>query len=78
MQCFWANIAGLKSKRSSAKFLFVANKEILEQETAVQLGEMMFHYDQAYSQTPCKASTLYSIMVPKMGGNTCFSNCCAV
>ena len=74
----FGQIAGLKSKRSSAKFLFVANKEVPEQETAVQLGEMMFHYDQAYSQNPCKASTLYSIMVPEMGGNTCFSNCCAV
>ena len=69
----FGEIAGLKSKRSSAKFLFVANKEIPEQETAVQLGEMMFHYDQCYYENPSMGSSLYAIEVPDEGGNTLFS-----
>tara|TARA_Y100001936_G_scaffold254154_1_gene325877 strand:- start:11657 stop:12559 length:903 start_codon:yes stop_codon:yes gene_type:complete len=74
----FGEIAGLKSTKSDSKFLFVTNKEDPKLATAVQLGEMMFHYDQAYSEHPCKASTLYSIEVPDVGGNTCFANCCAV
>ena len=73
----FGQIAGLKSKNSNSKFLFVTNKEDPSRATAVQLGEMMFHYDQAYAEHPCKASTLYSINVPDQGGNTCFANCCA-
>lgn len=73
----FGDIAGLKSKNSDAKFLYVTNKEDPNNATAVQLGEMMFHHDQAYAENPCKASTLYSIEVPDVGGNTCFANCCA-
>ena len=32
--------------------------------------------DQAYSEKPCKGSTLYSLAIPDVGGNTCFANCC--
>ena len=74
----FGEIAGLKSQNSDSKFLFVTNKEDPNVATAVQLGEMMFHYDQAYSEHPCKASTLYSIEIPDVGGNTSFANCCAV
>lgn len=76
--CVFGDIAGLKSKESHSKFLFVTNKEDPSVATAVQLGEMMYHYDQAYAEHPCKASTLYSIEIPDVGGNTCFANCCAV
>ena len=43
--------------------------------TALEDGEMMFHYDQCYYEQPCKSSTLFAIEVPDEGGNTLFSNC---
>ena len=72
---YFGDIAGLKSKNSDSKFLFVTNKDDPDKATAVQLGEMMFHIDQAYAETPCKASTLYSMAIPDEGGNTCFADC---
>jgi taurine dioxygenase len=73
----FGEIAGLRSRNSDSKFLFVTNKDDPKLATAVQLGEMMFHCDQAYAEHPCKASTLYSIEIPDIGGNTSFANCCA-
>jgi taurine dioxygenase len=72
----FGELAGLKSKKSTSKFLWVSNREVPDNATAVQLGEMMFHYDQSYAENPCKASTLYSLEIPDVGGNTCFANCC--
>jgi taurine dioxygenase len=72
---YFGDIAGLKSKNSNSKFLFVTNEEDPDKATAVQLGEMMFHIDQAYAESPCKASTLYSMVIPDEGGNTCFADC---
>jgi len=43
--------------------------------TALEDGEMMFHYDQCYYETPCLGSTLFAIEVPDVGGNTRFANC---
>tara|TARA_Y100000588_G_scaffold359753_1_gene419023 strand:+ start:633 stop:1460 length:828 start_codon:yes stop_codon:yes gene_type:complete len=43
--------------------------------TALEDGEMMFHYDQCYYERPCLGATLYSIEVPDEGGNTLFANC---
>ena len=37
-------------------------------------GEMMWHTDTPYLQTPHKATTLYGVEVPNIGGNTKFSN----
>ncbi len=37
-------------------------------------GEMMWHTDTPYLATPHKATTLYSVEVPLVGGNTKFSN----
>ena len=37
-------------------------------------GEMHFHTDQCYVETPAKASMLYAIEVPSVGGNTLFAN----
>ncbi len=37
-------------------------------------GEMMFHSDGAYSQTPFRYTLLYAIEVPSVGGNTLFAN----
>ena len=38
-------------------------------------GEMWFHSDQCYFDTPCKCTSLHSIVAPKSGGHTRFSNC---
>ena len=37
-------------------------------------GEMMFHTDGAYTETPKKFTLLYAIDVPAAGGNTLFAN----
>ena len=41
-------------------------------------GEMMWHTDTAYHEHPHMATTLYGVEVPKVGGDTCFSNQYAV
>ena len=38
-------------------------------------GEMWFHSDQCYFDIPCKCTSLHSIVAPKSGGHTRFSNC---
>ncbi len=37
-------------------------------------GEMWFHHDMAFTDVPHKATFLYSVEVPKTGGNTKFAN----
>jgi taurine dioxygenase len=37
-------------------------------------GEMQFHTDQCHQERPAKASMLYSIEIPRAGGNTLFAN----
>lgn len=37
-------------------------------------GEMMWHTDTPYLRNPHKATTLYGVEIPAMGGNTRFSN----
>jgi len=37
-------------------------------------GEMMWHTDTMYTRNPHKATTLFSVEVPTVGGNTKFSN----
>ncbi len=37
-------------------------------------GEMHFHTDQCYVERPAKASMLYAIEMPSVGGNTLFAN----
>jgi taurine dioxygenase len=38
-------------------------------------GEMMFHHDTLHAKMPDKGTFLYSVEVPKTGGNTLFANC---
>lgn len=45
--------------------------------TALENGDMWFHSDQCYYEFPCRASTLYAMEIPKVGGNTLFANCYA-
>tara|TARA_B100000686_G_scaffold350330_1_gene446010 strand:+ start:323 stop:1165 length:843 start_codon:yes stop_codon:yes gene_type:complete len=42
--------------------------------TALENGDMWFHSDQCYYEIPCRASSLYSMEVPSIGGNTLFAN----
>ncbi len=37
-------------------------------------GEMMFHHDMLHAEIPHKASCLYSVEVPPVGGNTIFAS----
>jgi taurine dioxygenase len=37
-------------------------------------GEMLFHADSAFNEFPHRASFLYAIEIPSIGGNTCFAN----
>ncbi len=37
-------------------------------------GEMAFHIDQIYRETPCKAAALHAVEIPAAGGDTMFSN----
>jgi len=38
---------------------------------------MMFHIDQCYVERPARATCLYAIVVPEVGGDTLFGNLCA-
>jgi taurine dioxygenase len=42
--------------------------------TGLQDAGSYFHTDYSYLPTPARATTLYSISVPKVGGNTLFAN----
>ena len=57
--------------------LMITNVKDTGHPTALEDGEMMFHYDQCYYEQPCKSSTLFALEVPNEGGNTLFSNCAA-
>ena len=57
--------------------MMITNVRDTGQPTALEDGEMMFHYDQCYYETPCQSSTLFALEVPDEGGNTLFSNCTA-
>lgn len=55
--------------------LLITNVRGTGKVTALEDGEMMFHYDQCYYEHPCMGSTLYAMEVPAEGGNTIFANC---
>ena len=55
--------------------LMITNVTDSGRPTALEDGEMMFHYDQCYYENPALGSTLYAIEVPDEGGNTLFANC---
>ncbi|MEK9645576.1 MAG: TauD/TfdA family dioxygenase, partial [Alphaproteobacteria bacterium] len=42
--------------------------------TALEDGEMWFHGDQCYYEVPARASMLYAMEIPPVGGNTLFTN----
>jgi taurine dioxygenase len=55
--------------------LLITNVRGTGKVTALEDGEMMFHYDQCYYEHPAMGSTLYAMEVPKEGGDTIFANC---
>ncbi len=55
--------------------MFVSNiRENGEPIGALPDGEMMFHTDTGYDSAPHKATTLYAVEIPSVGGNTIFCN----
>jgi len=61
--------------QSHPSVMMITNVKDSGKPTALEDGEMMFHYDQCYYEKPSIGSTLYAIEVPDQGGNTLFSNC---
>ena len=55
--------------------MMITNVRDTGKPTALEDGEMMFHYDQCYYEHPCLGATLYAMEVPDEGGTTLFSNC---
>jgi taurine dioxygenase len=57
--------------------LLITNVRNTGRTTALEDGEMMFHYDQCYYEFPAMGSTLFAMEVPPTGGNTIFASCYA-
>jgi taurine dioxygenase len=83
-EAFCGNFGELELVRSASAMggdhphvLMITNVKDTGDPTALEDGEMMFHYDQCYYEQPCKSSTLFALEVPDEGGNTLFSNCAA-
>ena len=55
-------------------FMYVANKSVDGMKGVLPDGEMQFHADQCYYETPSRATILYALEVPAEGGNTKFAN----
>jgi taurine dioxygenase len=54
--------------------LILSNVKKDGQPTGLQDAGSYFHTDYSYLQVPARATTLYSIVVPKAGGDTMFAN----
>ena len=62
-------------KHASDEIMLVSNiREDGEPIGAHPDGEMMWHTDTAYTRNPHKATTLFGVEVPSVGGHTKFSN----
>jgi taurine dioxygenase len=54
--------------------LILSNVKKDGQPTGLQDAGSYFHTDYSYLQVPARATMLYSLVVPKVGGNTLFAN----
>ncbi|HEX6722434.1 MAG TPA: TauD/TfdA family dioxygenase [Burkholderiaceae bacterium] len=54
--------------------LILSNVKVDGQPTGLQDAGSYFHTDYSYLQVPARATTLYSRVVPKVGGDTLFAN----
>ncbi len=61
-------------EKGPQNFMYVANKSVDGMPGVLPDGEMMFHTDQCYYETPSRATILYALEVPSKGGNTQFAN----
>jgi taurine dioxygenase len=54
--------------------LILSNVKVNGQPTGLQDAGSYFHTDYSYLQVPARATTLYSRVVPRVGGDTLFAN----
>jgi taurine dioxygenase len=57
-----------------SNILILSNVKKNGQPTGLQDAGSYFHTDYSYLQVPARATTLYSRVVPKVGGDTLFAN----
>ncbi|MEC7488870.1 MAG: TauD/TfdA family dioxygenase [Pseudomonadota bacterium] len=55
-------------------YMYVANRCVDGMEGVLPEGEMQYHSDQCYYETPSRATILYALDIPEAGGNTKFAN----
>lgn len=60
--------------RVNPDILYVANVTVDGDRGELPEGDMQFHADQCYYDTPTGGAILYAIEVPRQGGNTLFAN----
>jgi len=60
--------------RDDPNILILSNVKKDGKPTGLQDAGSYFHTDYSYLQVPARATTLYSIVVPKVGGDTLFAN----
>src|SRR2546430_1754845 len=54
--------------------MWIANATIDGQRGELPEGDMQFHADQCYYETPAKGAVLHAIEIPSSGGNTLFAS----
>ena len=55
-------------------YMYVANRSVEGMPGILPDGEMQFHTDQCYYETPARATILFAIEIPSKGGNTKFAS----
>ncbi len=58
----------------NSEIMFVGNTEVDGIPADIPLGAMQFHQDGAYGERPTKASMLFALQLPSVGGNTLFAS----
>src|SRR5262245_14785619 len=59
---------------ADSNILILSNVKVNGEPTGLQDAGSYFHTDYSYLQVPARATTLYSRVVPKVGGDTLFAN----
>ena len=62
------------NERLHPDIMYVANVTVDGERGDLPDGEMQFHADQCYYETPTKGAVLYALEIPSKGGNTLFSS----
>ena len=60
--------------RGYPELLAVGNTEEKDKNIEIRNGAALWHTDQSYEQVPASATMLYSILAPRIGGETRFAN----